>query len=312
MGIYDRDYYRREGHSIFGSFADRGVICKWLIVINVVAFILQMITQHVVPDTNDNPFAPRVGGFITDLFILDVPRVLSGEVWRLLTYAFLHDTNSLWHIIFNMLLLWWFGTDVEDLYGPREFLAIYLVSALVGGLAFVLTYLMHLTIVPLCLGASGAIMAVLVLCALHYPTRVILVMFLIPVPIWLCVLLLLAQDAFVFVAGINTDTAVSVHLSCAAFAYVYYKRQWRLVDVGETVAAWWRRRRRPRLRVYPDDEPNTPVAVPSPRSADVDEHLEAKVDAVLEKVSRQGQDSLTDSEREILFRASEVYKRRKT
>jgi hypothetical protein len=66
------------------------------------------------------------------------------------------------------------------------------------------------------------------------------------------------------------------------------------------------------LRVYPDDEPNTPVAVPSPRSGDVDEHLEAQVDAVLEKVSRHGQDSLTDSEREILFRASEVYKKKRT
>jgi hypothetical protein len=155
-------------------------------------------------------------------------------------------------------------------------------------------------------------MAIIVLCALHYPGRIILLFFLIPVPIWLFVLFFIAEDAYVFLTGMNTGTAVSVHLTGAAFAYLYYKRQWRLLDVGEAVAAWWQRRRRPRLRVYPDDEPNTPVAVPSPRSGDVDEHLEAQVDAVLEKVSRHGQDSLTDSEREILFRASEVYKKKRT
>ncbi len=54
------------------------------------------------------------------------------------------------------------------------------------------------------------------------------------------------------------------------------------------------------------------MTVPAPPREDVDEHLEAKLDAVLEKVARYGQDSLTDSERQILFRASEVYKKRRT
>jgi hypothetical protein len=211
-----------------------------------------------------------------------------------------------------MLLLWWFGTDVEDLYGPREFLTFYLVSAFVGGLVYVLTCLTGLTHSSDVLGASGAVMAVMVLCALHYPDRRILLFWLIPVPIWICILLWVARDAFIFLSSVETGIAVSVHLAGAGFAYAYYKFQWRLLDLGTTLTSWWGRRRRPRLRVYPDDEPVTPVAVSGTGTRDVDEHLEAKVDAVLEKVSRHGQDSLTDSEREILFRASEVYKRRRT
>ena len=49
---------------------------------------------------------------------------------RLLSYAFLHDPGDIFHILFNMLFLWWFGSDVEDLYGPREFLSFYLTAAL--------------------------------------------------------------------------------------------------------------------------------------------------------------------------------------
>ena len=73
----------------------------------------------------------------TDALELNVDRVVfHGEVWRLLTYAFLHDPGDIFHILFNMLLLYWFGCDMEEMYGPREFLVFYLVSAVAGGVAF--------------------------------------------------------------------------------------------------------------------------------------------------------------------------------
>ena len=68
---------------------------------------------------------------------------------------------------------------------------------------------------------------------------------------------------------------------------------------------------RPRLHVY-RDEPRQPVPVAAPPSGDVDEQLEAKLDAVLEKVARTGKDSLTDNEKQILMRASEIYKKRRS
>src|SRR5262249_46652982 len=55
----------------------------------------------------------QLGGF-TSAFVLDPEAILHGQVWRLLTYAFLHDTFSIWHIVFNMLFLWWFGSEVEE------------------------------------------------------------------------------------------------------------------------------------------------------------------------------------------------------
>jgi membrane associated rhomboid family serine protease len=294
MGIYDRDYYRREGP----SFLDRGQVCKWLISINVVCFILQLVTQR-----------PDEPGLFTQAFILDVDDVLHGQVWRLLTYAFLHEPGIWQHIVFNMVFLWWFGSDVEDIYGSREFLAIYLLSAILGGVAFVLTS--EATGARLCLGASGAVTAVMVLCALHYPTRIILLFFIVPVPIWLFVGFQVVQDAFVFLSQQKTSTAVVVHLAGALFGFGHYKRHWRVMNWWGQLVSFFQQRARPRLRIY-REEPRQPAPVMAPPDVDEDDQLEAKLDAVLAKVARFGQASLSDGERQILLRASEVYKKRRT
>ena len=305
MGIYDREYYRRDGPSFFSSFAQRGQVCNWLIGINVAVFILQLVTNR--PGWQLGP--------VTEALVLSTPKVLQGEVWRLLTYAFIHDPTIWQHIVFNMLFLYWFGKDVEDLYGPREFLAFYLVSALIGGVVFQAMAMVQAQ-PGLCLGASGAVTAVMVLCALHFPNRIILLFFFLPVPIWLFVIFEVAQDAFVFLGGIKTETAVVVHLGGAVFAFAYYKLHWRLIGLLPSLRSWKLRGARPRLRVYhgAEEERAQPAHVASQplASPDIDEQLEAKLDAVLEKVARSGQSSLTDMEKQILLRASEVFKKRRS
>lgn len=316
MGIYDREYYRGEGSGFLSSFTDRGKVCKYLILANIVLFVLQLVTLESDPETGR-----RGLGVISDWLALNSHEVLRGQVWRLLTYAFLHDPYNLFHILFNMLFLWWFGTDVEDLYGPREFLAVYLVSAVLGGIGFVLTAVAFPMLGGFCVGASGAVMAVMVLCALHFPNRTILLFFFLPVPIWAFVLFEVGFNTYEMYQSMvshapMSGTAVSVHLAGAAFAYLYYKRHWRLLDLWAKVRSWQRSRSQPRLRVYREEPERTTVpaaaSVAPPVAHEVDEHLEAKLDAVLEKVARSGRDSLTESERQILHRASEIYRRRRS
>jgi membrane associated rhomboid family serine protease len=311
MGIYDRDYYR-EKPGYLDSLIPSGAVCKWLIGVNVLLFIAQLLTYTHGNGRHDS------NGLVTDWLILDTGKVLSGQVWRLLTYAFLHDPETLWHIFFNMLFLWWFGSDLELIYGSREFLTFYLVAACLGGVAY--TGWAFATNQPsLCLGASGAVTALLVLCACHFPHRLIYVMFLLPVPLWLFAIFNVAQDAFMFLGTIKTPVAVVVHLAGAGFAFAYYKMHWRIYPLLTGFSLKLpRRRHRPRLRLYrPEDadvreEPVPVAATPPGEAGSVDEHLEAKLDAVLEKLARTGKESLTDSERQILMRASEIYKRRRT
>jgi membrane associated rhomboid family serine protease len=300
MGIYDRDYYR-EGPSYLGSLLPSGLVCKWLIGVNVLVFIAQLVSQSGTPQQG--------GGWVTSTFILDTDAVMSGQVWRLLTYAFLHSPTAWTHILFNMIFLWWFGSDLEVLYGPREFLAFYLIAFEAWALAA--------NERSLCLGASGAVTGLLVLSALHFPHRIIYVFLLIPVPLWLFAIFNVVQDAFMFVGQFKTGVAVVVHLAGALFAFTYWKFHLRLLDLFSGWMSRFRRRSRPRLRLFrpeeiePREQP-VGVAAIAADSAPVDEHLEAKLDAVLEKLARTGKESLTDTERQILMRASEIYKRRRT
>jgi membrane associated rhomboid family serine protease len=297
MGIYDREYYRREGPSFLSTFAAHGKICKWLVGINVVVFVLQLVLRN--PHDGSDP--------VTQWFVLDVNAVFHGELWRLLTYAFLHSPANIWHILFNMWILWVFGPAVEDIYGASEFLVFYLVSALLGGVAFTLTNLGG----GAALGASGAVTATLVLYALHFPRQTVLLMFVIPVPVWLLVAGSVLMDAFVFVSRQHTGVAVTVHLGSALFAFVYYKRHWRLSPPLLSLQRWFKHRHRPALRVYRGEAPE-PVHASIPAVSENEEPLEAKLDRVLEKVASHGQSSLSDDERQILLRASEIYRKRRS
>src|SRR5262249_35363864 len=154
---------------------------------------------------------------------------------------------------------------------------------------------------------------VLVLCALHYPTRIILVALILPVPIWLFVAFSVAKDFFSFLGQSAGHVAVDVHLAGAAFAFCYYRSGGRLVNLLPALGSWRRGIPRPPLRVYRGEPQAAPVSVPAvaPPPAPNDEQLEAQMDAILEKISRSGKESLTEHERELLLRASEAMKRRR-
>jgi membrane associated rhomboid family serine protease len=315
MGIYDREYYRREGPSFLGSIVERGLVCKWLIGINVACFIIQMMTRTpmriVDPETGLAFAIPgRFNEPFTNALALSAAKVLHGEVWRLLTYAFLHSTGNIWHIVFNMVTLWFFGRQIEDERGPREFLAFYLLSAVVSGVVYVAAVLVGLHHAGgIAVGASGAVIAVLVLCACYHPKQIIYLFFVIPVPIWAVAIFLVVLDSFSLLGQARDNIATSAHLGGAAFAAAYYLGGLRLTGWWEGVKTWHRRRAQPRLRIY-REEPPTPVGVTAAGPPDL-EALRAEMDAILEKISRVGQDQLTEQERQVLQKASEVFKRRR-
>ena len=327
MGIQDRDYYRKEGPSIFDTLMPRGMVCRWLIGINIAVFFLQIAAQNAARPQGNNPFPfvldehgqvalqqPR-WGVVTDWLILDVDAVLHGQVWRLLTYSFLHSTDGFFlHIVFNMICLWWFGSDLEALYGRKEFLAIYLVSAFLGGVAAVLWGLTR----PgnsYGLGASGAVTTLLILCALHYPRRIIYFFAMLPIPIWLFAALSVLRDAAGLLGYGEKNIGFEVHLAGAGFAVVYYKWQRSIIEHLRGFLWWKHSRSKVRLKLFnPDPDREEPVAVSANAAPQLatDEYLEAKLDAVLEKIARSGKESLTKQEQEILRQAAEMYKRRRS
>jgi len=301
MGVYDRDYYRNDppGRGILGGVAP---VCKWLIVINIAVFVLQLLTKE----------SPNGG--VTEWLMLSPERVVGRfELWRLLTYAFCHSTDDSMplHIIFNMMFLWMFGSQVEPIYGSREFLRFYLTAALISGIGFLSFGLVVGSNAP-SLGASGAVMAVTMVCAMYYPTMKILLMFIIPVELRWLVVMYVIFDMLPLLrelggAGALDHVAHSAHLAGLIYGFLYKRFDLRY---SRLLAGWnWPRFRRlvkttttrkpDNVRIYEPPE----AGVPTP-------DLKLRVDEILAKISAQGESSLTEKEREILTEASRRYKNR--
>ena len=277
MGIYDREYYRKEEST--GFLNGRSMVVN-LILLTSAVFVADILSDHrlvkwleLPSDTLQKPW----------------------DWWRLLTYGFAHDQKNIMHIVFNMLGLFIFGREVEDRYGRWEFLRFYLVAIVVGGFVWLLTQISPTgQYGPALVGASGAVVGVIILNILHNPRREVLLFGIIPMQGWVFGLLFILGDAF---GAMNRSTQIahSVHLTGAAFAAAYFYWGWNLGTV--LPANLFKKLTGPRLRVHRPAEDDT-------------RDLNARVDEILDKIHRQGEGSLTSKERRTLEEASKRYQRR--
>jgi len=226
------------------------------------------------------------------------------EWWQFVTYGFLHAPQPQ-HIIMNMLGLFFLGRDIEELYGPKEFLKLYLALLVFGGVVWAAAgKLEGAPEASSVVGASGAVAGIVVLYALNFPRRMLLLFFVLPVPAWFVGILLVAGDAFGAIARPEgSRIAYAVHLGGAAFALLYYGLGWnfgRAWPKSFSFSLKWLRPR-PKLRVHS----------PSDEEGQADGNLTEEVDRILEKISREGEASLTRKERRTLETASRQYQKRR-
>ena len=298
MGVYDRDYYKTNFNSTFEKGWGNISICKWLIGINIVLFILQISTR-----------TSSGNGLVTDWLILNPAKVIDGEIWRVFSYAFLHSMDSPLHILMNMMVLWMFGKEVEEVLGAKEFLLFYLVSITIGGITFVIGSQLGLhNSYAVCLGASGGVSAILILFACWFPSRTVLLFFIIPMPIWLMAVLFVGFDAFNLLSGKQGSVAVEVHLSGALFAYLYHAFRWKLLP--RKMPSMQLFKRKPKLKLY-QEEVHAYAPKYEPKEIGMPQDMLIRVDQILEKISLSGKDSLSEEEKSFLYKASETIKRKK-
>lgn len=284
MGIYDRDYAREES-SGFKLGGQRSMVTN-LLLINVAIYLVDWLFLS----------KSSGGAILNDLGAL-TPQLLS-EPWKfyqLLTYGFLHARGPM-HVAGNMYMLWLFGREIEGVYGRAEFLRLYLTMIVVAGLAWVVQQQIVGPTALAMVGASGAVTGILVLFALHYPKRTILLFFVLPAPMWLVGVLYVAADIF-GAFGSHGGVAYVAHLAGAAFAFVYYRSGGRLGSLTRGLPSLKLWGRGPKLKVHDPDAG--------------DRQMDRKVDDILEKISREGEGSLTRKERKILEDASRRAQRRR-
>ena len=169
---------------------------------------------------------PSFDRLLRDLFALTPQAVLTGmRIWQPVTYMFLHGGIS--HILFNMLVLWMFGVQLERLWGPAYFLRFYLVTGIGAGVATIAVALLPFefsgpTYLTGTIGASGAIYGLLMAFAVYYPNTPILLFFLFPVPAKYFVMII-GMIAFLSVPR-SDGVAHVAHLGGLIVGYLYLKR----------------------------------------------------------------------------------------
>lgn len=267
-----------EARSWLGGLPPPGKAVKYLLIANVAMFILCKLTGG-----EEGVIFQSLAMYVEDV-------VRRFQIWRFFTFSYLHDQRDLFHLIFNMIGLYFLGVMLERRWGGLKFFLFYSAGGLLG--VFLYTFLTVVGWFPSSfagnaislVGASGGVLALLGACAVLFPSvNIILVFF--PVPIRLaCVIFVVLYTFNLAQRGANAG-GDACHLAGLAFG-VYFgyrgERWFRLLD------GWrdgrnqrqWESKRREALR------------------------LEQTVDAILDKVRQKGIQSLSKSEKRMLEEAT--------
>jgi len=231
--------------------------------------------------------------------------------WTIITYAFVHDLTGIFHILFNMLIFYWFGKLFIEYLGSDKLVALYVLGAVAGAVSFLIVYNTipyYQAQTPLygMVGASAAVYAVLVGTAVLLPDYTFFLMFLGPVKIKYIALFYIVLSFLGSVGG-NAGGNIA-HLGGALIGFVYIKQLQVGVNWGGWITAmldWFRSIfvSQPKVKVtYRKEEPKVhqvtrPTSKPSKASQD-------EIDTILDKISDRGYESLSKEEKEKLFNAS--------
>jgi membrane associated rhomboid family serine protease len=190
------------------------------------------------------------------------------RIWQPFTYLFLHDVNSIWHILMNMFMLWMFGRELELLWGKNRFLRYYFLTGVGAGIINVFVKTLPalfghgFSYIPT-IGASGAIFGILMACAILFPDRRV---YLLPFPIAMSmrtVVMIMAAFTFLGTFGLGGDNVSHLcHLVGMLVGYVYLRRGSFLYSLRNSVSDWQHRRNHKRFQVYMSKHRKEPPSRP--------------------------------------------------
>lgn len=294
--------------SIFKDFKyalENGNTITKIILVNVCVFVFVKLV-YVFTGGSSSSFYPIL---VKSLSISSNPLTILQNPWSIITHMVLHE--GFWHIIWNMLLLFWFGRIVGDFLGDHRVIPIYILGGLSGALLFILgaQFFGSGTLFgSYALGASAAVMAIILVAASKAPDYIMRLILIGPVKIKYIAGVLVFLD-IVSAAGAQNTGGAFGHLGGAGFGilYVYYlNRGTDLTQGMRNLFAFFRKEYKPTkkqkeyIKVVHKDLNNQKNASHSSRFI----YDQKKIDAILDKINEKGYESLSSEEKEILYNAS--------
>jgi membrane associated rhomboid family serine protease len=218
---------------------------KWLLICNVVIFVLKYVLH-----------ASRADLFLDNFALVPAQVVQTLALWQLVTYMFLHA--GIGHILWNMLGLWMFGAELERQWGTTKFLRFYFICGICAGLTVVAAAYIFGGIDVATVGSSGAVYAILMAYALIFPDQTILFGFLIPIKSKYFVMIIGAivflQSYSATVGGQGSNVAVVAHLGGLVAGFLMLRGKQLKLQIRQPVISnykeWKLRRAKKKFEVY--------------------------------------------------------------
>ena len=298
--IFERSYMRTPQPQ---STQSSNSFTMYLLIGTIVVYLLQQIVNVCFPGTPGEGFN---NWFFYNWFALSSAHFQDLKVWTILTYAFMHSTQTILHIIGNMFGLFFLGRLLEPQLGSEKFLALYVGGIIAGGCVYLL---LHLNGSVGVIGASAAISALLAVFCLQYPDRPITILLFFVIPVTLKPRLLLQLAIIVSLAGLffyelragHRGIAHSAHLGGLGFGYLFFRYADRVtfpkfsnkIPTLIEPPKWFKR--------FQKNKTSTPYSYSVNRSSTKQE----AVDKILDKINTHGFEALSKKEKDILHRAKE-------
>lgn len=284
-----------------------------LIIINGLVFLLLRVTEVVLALTGvTDATAGFHQGYLNLLGLPSDPGQLLLRPWTLITTFFTH--YGFFHILFNMLFLYWFGRLVHDYLGNTRLMNLYILGGLAGGILYIIIY----NVSPLfveevgrssLIGASASVFAIVVAAATLMPDHQFYLLLLGPVKIKYIAIFYVAMS---FVGSIGPNAGGDIaHLGGALVGFIYVRQLQKGLDLGfwiQSVLDFFRSFfARPKVKVTHRSAPRSRPTAKSSASAQASTSSgvpQDEIDAILDKISEKGYESLTKEEKQKLFNAS--------
>ncbi|MCX8057132.1 MAG: rhomboid family intramembrane serine protease [Ignavibacteria bacterium] len=295
MSFNDR-YYRPR---MFGGFSFFPPVIKYLMIINGIVFLIQVFIGQFY-FTDDFGRAISFEDYLIKYFAL-MPLGEGFKPWQLITFQFMHGSFS--HILFNMLYMWMFGTELENLWGSKKFLIYYLTCGIGAGLTqLFLAPIFEHSVGPT-VGASGGIYGLLMAFAIYFPRRPIYLYFFIPIPAMYLIGFMILLEFFS--VGDLSLTAHLAHIGGALIGLIYILVEknfnWSL---DSAIDKLFYGRSFKSYSSYKSKYQDVEYYEIEEEQKSTDDFDQEEIDRILDKISKYGYQSLTEKEKRTLFEAS--------
>ena len=291
--------FRSIAEDIRSSFDYGNMIIK-LVIINVAVFVITALLNAFFPEfysSNILPYLALPGDLMTLLY----------RPWTVITHMFLH--SGLWHLIGNMITLYWFGNIAGDLLGDRKILPVYILGGLAGAIFYLLSYQFLPNIGIYALGASAAALAIVFTAVATAPEYVVHLLLFGPVRIKFIGLVILFIDIIGTQSNANSGGHIA-HLGGTLFGFWFVYLLRKGVDLSEYFHRFvdfitFKKKKRPvgkaTLKVAHRADN---ITRKQSKNFVAKTDISRRVDEILDKIKQKGYDSLTDEEKEVLYQAS--------